>query len=78
MCGEYVYISWEERLIWFGFGFGLLPNLGKILILLWQILWAHAVLAWNEINSQGGKIQEYCITEYYSCSDEGAIGLETH
>lgn len=36
------------------------------------------MLAWNDINSQVGETEEYCITEYYRCSDEGAIGLETH
>lgn len=35
------------------------------------------LLARNEISSQDDKTQEYCITEYYRCSDEGAIGLET-
>lgn len=41
-------------------------------------LGAQIMLTWNEINSQGGKSEECCITEYYRCSDEGAIGLETH
>lgn len=36
------------------------------------------MILWNEINSQGGKTGEYCCTEYYRCSDEGAIGLETY
>lgn len=36
------------------------------------------MLVWNEINSQGGKTGEYCCTECHRCSDEGAIGLETH
>lgn len=35
------------------------------------------MLAWNEISLQGGKTEEYYITEYFKCSDEGAIGLET-
>lgn len=36
------------------------------------------MLVWKEINSQGGKTGGYCSTECCRCSDEGAVGLETH